>query len=695
MATHLRVRAPQDEHTVSTVDLAMPASGRLEGRTLGSYRVLSLLGQGGMGSVYLAEHAVIGRKAALKVLHPEIAADPEAVSRFFTEARAVNDIRHPNIIEVTDFGQFESLYCIVMEYLEGETLAARLARPGTLDEASVVRIMKQCTSALGAAHDRGLVHRDIKPENIFLRAHPDYPDFVKVLDFGIAKLLGDAGAVGHHTKTGSVMGTPAYMSPEQCLGESALDTRSDIYSLGVVIYQMLTGRPPFSGETLGRLIVCHVSEEAIPPCVLNPGISRAMNDLVMRSLQKKPKDRFQNARDLREALERVLAPHQRVPTPIFGINVPGSLPLGHLSPSYPGAAGPASNAGDGVVIDAHGFPDSRRESGRAPAAPSPTPLTMPALRPGSGRHARSPTPHPNARREGVATSANQELIRRMTAIVEEHVTAGKLHLPDLPAPSLSCIELARRGRLGFQDAAKILGQDPGLRSRLMRLANSAAFPSLMPATTLELAVARLGAQGIVTALIEFSARETLEGRELRIKDMLRRIWPHAVGSALMAAELCPLVGSPSQSADAYLAGLLSSVGKPLVGQLLLEVERQMQRGGNRQGLAEEVVRATMDACHARAGAALCRRWEMPEAVALAVEGQTTWNAHQPDALSNLVRFSTAYASRLGLTVGNGNVSELDRVLDEGRPLLRLEPGQLRRLGHGFKERAAALARLRG
>jgi HD-like signal output (HDOD) protein len=321
---------------------------------------------------------------------------------------------------------------------------------------------------------------------------------------------------------------------------------------------------------------------------------------------------------------------------------------------------------------------------------------MPALRPpGTGRHARSLTPNPNARRGGVATSANQELTRRMIAIVEEHVTAGKLDLPDLPAPSLTCIELARRGRLGFQDAAKILGQDPGLRSRLMRLANSAAFPSHMPATTLELAVGRLGAQGIVTALIEFSARETLEGRELRIKDMLRRIWPHAVGAALMAAELCPLVGSPSEPADAYLAGLLSSVGKPLVGHLLLEVERQMQRGGNRQGLAEEVVRATMDACHPRVGAALCRRWEMPEAVAQAVEGQATWNAHQADALSNLVRFATAYASRLGLTVGNGNVAELDRVLDEGRPLLRLEPGQLRRLGHGFKERASALARLRG
>jgi HD-like signal output (HDOD) protein len=283
----------------------------------------------------------------------------------------------------------------------------------------------------------------------------------------------------------------------------------------------------------------------------------------------------------------------------------------------------------------------------------------------------------------------------MVAIVDEHVATGRLQLPDLPGPSLSCIELARKGRLGFQDAANLLGPSPALRSRLMKLANSAAFPSLMPATTLELAVARLGAQGIVTALIEFAARETLEGRELRIKDLLRRIWPHAVGTALMAAELAQHLGSPCAPGNAYLAGLLSSIGKPLVGQLLLEVERQMQRSGNRQGMAEEVFRTVMDLSHARAGAALCRHWELPSEVGVAVEHQGTWNPDQPTALENLVRFATATASRLGLGVGNPNFAELDRVLDEGRPLLGLEPAVLRRLGHGFKERALGLSRIRG
>ena len=235
------MRAKFDEITNVALANAEGSRSELIGQSVGSYVITSLLGEGGMGKVYLARHSLIGRKAAVKILNPEISSDEESVSRFFTEARLVNDIRHPNIVEITDFGQFSNYYCIVMELLEGETLAARLKRTRTLDEATAVRIFRQVSSALGAAHEQGMVHRDVKPENIFLRNHPDYPDFVKVLDFGIAKLMGGNSAVGHHTKTGTVIGTPAYMSPEQCLGEASLDLRSDIYSLSVVLYEALTG----------------------------------------------------------------------------------------------------------------------------------------------------------------------------------------------------------------------------------------------------------------------------------------------------------------------------------------------------------------------------------------------------------------------------------------------------------------------
>ncbi|MES1204540.1 MAG: protein kinase [Pseudomonadota bacterium] len=686
MATILQVRPAAAIPSPAPAQTVVVGDASLVGRKIGSYTVLDELGHGGMGRVYLAEHTLIGRKAAIKVLNPDIATDPEVVSRFFTEARAVNDIRHPNIVEVTDFGTFDALYCIVMEYLEGETLAARMDRIRCFDEPSVVRIMKQCTSALGAAHEQGLVHRDIKPENIFLRAHPDYPDFVKLLDFGIAKLLGPESSVGHHTKTGSVMGTPSYMSPEQCLGESALDIRSDVYSLGVVIYQMLTGLLPFTGDTLGRLIVCHVSEPPVPPSVVNATVSRAMNDLVLRAMQKKPKDRFQSARDMREALERVLAPHARVATPIFGIKAHGGVipaPAASDAARGPGAATPAApspgaahthaaTAVSGLVRPqappARRTPSTSIEGVRAPAA-APAPLS--AANPGG------------------------EVANRLVTIALDRIAQGQVDLPDLPGATIRCIELASNGRLGFSDAANIIAEVPSIRSRVMRLANSAAFPSLMPATTLDLSVARLGTQGLFSALIEFAAHDALEGGHPRVKEIMRRVWPHALGTAVMAADLCHAQGRGNEAPNGYLAGLLAQIGKPVVGHLLLEIEKQMQRAGNRAPIPNAVFAATIDAAGALAGGAVARHWDLPGAVVTAVEGSNGWNARDPLALSNLVRFADTLTSRLGLTVGTYSGPEIDRAFGEGRALLRVDEMTLKRVGHGFKERMVVLAGIRG
>ena len=234
------------------------SSNDLVGATLGNYRISKLLGQGGMGSVYLGEHLLIGRKVAVKVLDPQVASHPEVVSRFFVEARAVNEIRHPNIVEVTDLGTHEGRPFIVMEYLQGETIEDRIARVKRLDPEDCVAIVRQVASALGAAHQVGMVHRDLKPANIMLCDHPDYPDFVKVLDFGIAKLLRATHPARHQTVLGSLLGTPGYMSPEQCLGDVQLDHRSDIYSLGVILFLIVSGRPPFQDDTFGRLIMAHV-----------------------------------------------------------------------------------------------------------------------------------------------------------------------------------------------------------------------------------------------------------------------------------------------------------------------------------------------------------------------------------------------------------------------------------------------------
>jgi serine/threonine protein kinase/HD-like signal output (HDOD) protein len=694
MATLLQVRPPQ-EVDLSARDASEPivVGANLVGQTIGSYRVMRELGEGGMGCVYLAEHALIGRKAAVKVLNPDISSDPEVVSRFFTEARAVNDIRHPNIVEVTDFGKFGAFYCIVMEYLEGETLAARLGRVRVFDEPGVVRVMKQCTSALGAAHEQGLVHRDIKPENIFLRAHPDYPDFVKLLDFGIAKLLSADETVGHKTKTGSVLGTPSYMSPEQCLGEAALDIRSDVYSLGVVIYQMLTGQLPFTADTLGRLIVCHVNEPPVPPSVINPRVSRAMNDLVLRALAKRPRDRFQSARDMRDALARLLPPSPHTRTPMAGVAIVSDTrfptrvdgPREAQAMPTPVTVGPGSRP----VPDFGSGPVPQFVAGGTSSGSAPIPGSAPVA--ASGPHAGRPALRHTRPPE------TDEVAQRLANIVRDRVRGQTVLLPALSGATVRCLELDRQGRLGFAEAAAVIAEVPALRSRIMRLANSAAFPSLMPATTLELAVGRLGAQGLISALMEFAAHDALEeGKHPRVRELMRRIWPHALGVAVMAADLCHTLNEHERAATAYVTGLTHQLGRPIVATLLLDIEQQMQRAGKRAPLTEASLMTAIEACHAVAGAAVARNWGLAQQVVQAIEEATSWNAGHPLSVSNVVRFSAILVNRLGLSFGPRlRGPELERMYGEGRSLLRISDATLGRMSHGFKERITVLAGIRG
>src|ERR1041385_6379202 len=222
------------------------------GQTIGNYLVTQKLGEGGMGSVYLAEHPTIGKKVALKVLHPEFSSNQEVAARFFNEAKAVNDIGHPNIVDILDFGIIETqsrrdrLVHFIVVYLVGPTLSALIRNESPLPPERALSIALQVADALAASHKCGIVHRDLKPDNIILSQRGRERDFVKLLDFGIAKLTGGSAVGSHRTRTGIVMGTPAYMSPEQCEGRDSVDKRTDVYALGIVIYEMLVGRVPFS-----------------------------------------------------------------------------------------------------------------------------------------------------------------------------------------------------------------------------------------------------------------------------------------------------------------------------------------------------------------------------------------------------------------------------------------------------------------
>ncbi len=259
-----------------------------------------------MGSVYLAEHPGIGRRVAVKVLHKNYTRDEHLLARFLNEARAANAIRHPNIIEILDSGMLaDGTPFLVMELLEGESLGTRLRQNGALPIAKAVDFAYQTASALGAAHAKGIVHRDLKPDNLFVvpDLHDTNRERIKVLDFGIAKLQQGSVADSVKTRTGTLMGTPIYMSPEQCRGTRTVDHRSDIYSLGVIFYEMLVGQPPFVSEGFGDLVNMHLN---VPPASARSKraeIPLALDALVMKMLAKNPEDRYAEMGEVQAALK--------------------------------------------------------------------------------------------------------------------------------------------------------------------------------------------------------------------------------------------------------------------------------------------------------------------------------------------------------------------------------------------------------
>jgi serine/threonine-protein kinase len=276
------------------------------GEQFGNYRAIELLGEGGMGAVYLAEHPGIGRRVAVKVLHKNYIRDDQLLARFLNEARAANAIRHPNIIEILDSGVIaDGTPFLVMELLEGESLGTRLRRTGALPVATALDFAYQTASALGAAHKKGIVHRDLKPDNLFVipDSHDTERERIKVLDFGIAKLQQGPSSDSVKTRTGTLMGTPIYMSPEQCRGTRAVDHRSDMYSLGVILYEMLIGQPPFVSEGFGELVNMHLNVAPPSPRAHRPEIPAALDALVLKMLAKSPDDRYADMGELQAALK--------------------------------------------------------------------------------------------------------------------------------------------------------------------------------------------------------------------------------------------------------------------------------------------------------------------------------------------------------------------------------------------------------
>ena len=259
------------------------------GSRLGEYQIERKIGQGGMGMVYAAIHPLIGKRAAIKILKKELCADPFSIERFVDEARVVNQIGHPNIVDVFAFGEMpDGRSYFVMEWLQGETLRERIAR-GPMGVPEVCRVVRQLARALEAAHEKGVIHRDLKPDNVFLVEQRYDDPRVKLLDFGIAKLATNDHRV-EKTATGAIVGTPQYIAPEQAKGY-LIDPRADIYALGGIVFELLTGRPPFIADNAMEMVAKHLMEAPPHPASLVRGITAELDAVVVQMLAKKPEGR--------------------------------------------------------------------------------------------------------------------------------------------------------------------------------------------------------------------------------------------------------------------------------------------------------------------------------------------------------------------------------------------------------------------
>jgi putative nucleotidyltransferase with HDIG domain len=569
------------------------------GRLIGNYRIIRELGGGAMGKVYYAEHALMGRRAAIKVIRDELSSDQESVQRFINEARLVSRIGHPNIVEITDFGQYESRYYIIMELLEGETLEERLHKEGKLDEVTAVQLTICIADALRSAHELGVVHRDLKPENIFLAQRPGVElPVVKVLDFGIAKLMCAPGNGGQSTSPGAVIGTPQYMSPEQCQGDEQLDHRSDIYSLGVILYRMLAGRVPFERDSVIQIMSAHI-HAAVPSLrALRSDVSQRAETAILKALQKKPEQRFSDMLAFRYALEG------RVTTPVPTVD-------------------------DDVA--------------HSPTEP-PTQLV-------------------------VNQEAQRKVGDRLAQILVERIHRNKLVLPAMPAAASECLRLLNLPDNNLDKVLKIIAKDPIIAPQVMRRANSAMMSRSNAAKTLDQAVTRLGVRALRELIMNVSAHQLFQSKNVSIRKHTKSLWDHSVAVAVVSRALAKRK-KDIDSERAYLAGLLHDVGKPVAAALLLELERSVD-GPQRAWLEGGAWLGVVNECHREVGVALARSWNLDEDVLLAIARCDRYMTESPTSITNVVCYANALVKKAGVCVGEVDTAHNESLLREGATIFKL------------------------
>ncbi|MBM4363955.1 MAG: serine/threonine protein kinase, partial [Deltaproteobacteria bacterium] len=305
----------------------------------GKYRIVRVIGEGGMGAVYEGENTRIRRRVAIKLLHAGVASNTEMVQRFEREAQVAGTVGNDHILEILDLGSLPSgERYMVMEFLDGETLTDRIQSLGKLLPGQAVPLLRQVLRGLAAAHAAGIVHRDLKPDNVFiLREKAGQRDFVKLIDFGISK-FSEQGASARMTRTGTLMGTPHYMAPEQATGSSEIDRRTDIYAVGIILYECVTGRVPFQAETFNQLLFEIALSKLVPARQLVPELDEAFDSIIAKATARDPAHRFQSCEEFTVALEdwertgrAVSVPPEQSIEAIVAATVPRAAPLPSVS----------------------------------------------------------------------------------------------------------------------------------------------------------------------------------------------------------------------------------------------------------------------------------------------------------------------------------------------------------------------------
>ncbi|WP_439329253.1 protein kinase domain-containing protein, partial [Corallococcus praedator] len=556
----------------------------LVGTRMGSFRLVRRVGRGGMGSVYLGEHVSIGSRVAVKVLHEHLARYPELVQRFHAEARAVNLIGHENIVSIFDLNAAAPRPYLIMEYLEGAPLSAWVGTP--LSAGAVVPVLAQVCDALHAAHARGIVHRDLKPDNIFLVKRGRGMPFVKVLDFGIAKLV-DASMP--ETMAGIIVGTPEYMAPEQSLSRR-LDGRADLYAVGVIAYQLLTGRLPFPDEGLTAQLVAHQTRQPPPPRSICPTVPAALEAVVLRTLAKTPEERFANALALRAALEQAMvvrtpSPRAAAPQgPRPASSVPPGAPQGPPGARGTPALAPAGASSGGTLLSSvqvllhpgaqpRSFTGSDLSRGGVflhatgdlpllfsqvqvvlPLRTGPLSVTCEVVRHVSPEQAQAWNMRPGFGVQFIAPSAT------LKARVEQHLSGAPVSPP--PAPPRELPDDAEAERVLAAHGERLGGED-----------DHYAVLGLSP--DVELDAARERARELWTALSAVRQRPLSRGQQSRLESMLSRVRDagDTLGLPLRRARYDARRGNSRGVARCLEAGLTSGQAEALRREFLAEQPR--------------------------------------------------------------------------------------------------------------------------